>query len=158
MQTAGGSLSWFAKTYLGNDKGKTLDSINDLAQGSVPGGANGLTFLPYLLGGERSPWWNTKAKGGAFVGMDISTTFPPDHCRALLEGVAMNQKLNFAGMLSEIPDRRVMFIGGGALNTFLRQVLADVFGCEIVVPPQFLTEATSMGAALLGGVGGVWLV
>lgn len=148
MQTAGGSLSWFAKTYLGNDKGKTLDSINDLAQESVPG-ANGLTFLPYLLG-ERSPWWNTKAKG-AFVGMDISTTFP-DHCRALLEGVAMNQKLNFAGMLSEIPDRRVMFIGGGALNTFLRQVLSDVFGCEIVVP-QFLTEATSMGAALLGGVG-----
>jgi xylulokinase len=148
MQTAGGSLSWFAKTYLGNDKGKTLDTVNNLAQGSSPG-ANGLVFLPYLLG-ERSPWWNTKAKG-AFVGMDVSTTFQ-DHCRALLEGVAMNQKLNFAAMLNEIPDRRVMFIGGGGLNTFLRQVLADVFGCEIVVP-QFLTEATSMGAALLGGVG-----
>lgn len=148
MQTAGSSLSWFAKTYMADDTGKTLDSINELAKSSKAG-ANGLFFLPYLMG-ERSPWWNTKAKG-AFVGMDVSTTIQ-DHCRALLEGVAMNQKLNFAQMLSEIPDRRVMFIGGGALNTFLRQILSDVLDCEIVVP-RFLTEATSMGAALLGGVG-----
>ncbi len=148
MQTAGGSISWFARTYLGNDKGKTLDSINELAKQSKPG-ANGLYYLPYLLG-ERSPWWNSNAKG-AFVGLDLNTTFA-DHCMALMEGIAMNQKLNFAAMLNEVPDRQVMFIGGGALNTYLRQVLADVFACEIAVP-QFLTEATSMGAALLGGVG-----
>jgi xylulokinase len=30
--------------------------------------------------------------------------------------------------------------------------MADVLGCEIAIP-KFLTEATSMGAALLGGVG-----
>lgn len=148
MQTAGGSMSWFAKTYLGNAEGKTLDRINDLAR-DVPVGSNGVFFLPYLLG-ERSPWWNTQAKG-AFVGLDVTTTFS-DHCRALLEGIAMNQKINFAEMLKEIPDRQVMFIGGGALNRYLRQVLADVLNYEIAIP-QFLTEATSMGAALLGGVG-----
>lgn len=148
MQTAGGSISWFAKTYLGKDDGKTMDEVNIRAQQSRPG-ADGLFFLPYLLG-ERSPWWNPKAKG-AFVGITLNTT-NADHCRAVLESIAMNQKINFATMLSEVPDRRVMFIGGGAKNVFLRQILADVLGCEMAVP-QFLAEATSMGAALLGGVG-----
>jgi xylulokinase len=55
-------------------------------------------------------------------------------------------------MLAEVPDRQVNFIGGGALNVYLRKILSDVFGCDIMIP-QFLTEATSMGAALLGGVG-----
>jgi xylulokinase len=148
MQTAGGSLSWFAQTYLGKSDGKTLDHINVLAS-EAPQGSNGLFFLPYLLG-ERSPWWNTKAKG-AFVGLDLNTTFA-DHCRAVLEGIAMNQKLNFSEMLSMTDDRQVMFIGGGALNQYLRQIMADVLGCEMAIP-KFLTEATSMGAALLGGVG-----
>lgn len=148
MQTAGGSLSWFAQTYLGKSDGKTLDIVNETAQTSERG-SHGLFFLPYLLG-ERSPWWSTKAKG-AFVGLDLNTTFA-DHCRAVLEGIAMNQKLNFAEMLSMTDDRQVMFIGGGALNKYLRQIMADVLGCEIAIP-KFLTEATSMGAALLGGVG-----
>jgi xylulokinase len=148
MQTAGGSLSWFAQTYLGKSDGKTLDNVNETARTSERG-AHGLFFLPYLLG-ERSPWWSTKAKG-AFVGLDLNTTFA-DHCRAVLEGIAMNQKLNFAEMLNMTDDRQVMFIGGGALNQYLRQIMADVLGCEIAIP-KFLTEATSMGAALLGGVG-----
>jgi xylulokinase len=148
MQTAGGSFSWFAKTFLNSSEGKVLDRINLLAEASIPG-AHGLTFLPYLMG-ERSPWWNPKAKG-AFVGMDQTTNFN-DYCRALMEGVSMNLDICLSVMLSEVPDRQVRFIGGGALNVFLRKVLADVFGCQISIP-QFLTEATSMGAALLGGVG-----
>ncbi len=148
MQTAGGSLSWFAKTFLNATDGKTIDMINTLAEASQPG-ANGLYYLPYLLG-ERSPWWNAKAKG-AFVGMSINTDFS-DYCRALLEGVAMNLDICLSAMLAEVPDRQVRFIGGGALNVSLRKILSDVFGCDILIP-KFLTEATSMGAALLGGVG-----
>ena len=148
MQTAGGSLSWFAKTFLNSSDGKTMDRVNVLAEASQPG-ANGLYYLPYLMG-ERSPWWNTQAQG-AFVGMNVNTNFN-DFCRALLEGVAMNLNLCITGMLAEVPDRQVNFIGGGALNVYLRKILSDVFGCDIMIP-QFLTEATSMGAALLGGVG-----
>jgi xylulokinase len=33
-----------------------------------------------------------------------------------------------------------------------RKIFADVFGCRLRIP-ALLTEATSMGAALLGGVG-----
>lgn len=148
MQTAGGAMTWFAQTFLGSTDGKMLDTMNRSSEKSSPG-ANGLFFLPYLLG-ERSPWWNPKARG-AFIGIHMNTTFN-DYCKAVFEGIAMNLGLCFSKMRDEIPDQQICFIGGGALNISLRQVLADVFGCEIIIP-EFLTEATSMGAALLGGVG-----
>ena len=148
MQTGGGSLSWFAKTFLHATDDKAFESMNTLAAASKPG-ANGLYFLPYLLG-ERAPWWNTQAQG-AFVGMNINTNFS-DYCRALFEGVAMNLDLSLRVMLEEVPDREVNLIGGGALNVYFRKILSDVYGCDMLIP-QFLTEATSMGAALLGGVG-----
>lgn len=148
MQTAGASISWFARTFMGDESGKTLDRMNTLSDSS-PIGSNGLFYLPYLVG-ERSPWWNPKAKGG-FIGLTAATNIN-DCCKALFEGIAMNLGINISVMLKEVPDRDVMFIGGGALNMSMRQLLADVFDCRIIIP-QFLTEATSMGAALLGGVG-----
>jgi xylulokinase len=42
-------------------------------------------------------------------------------------------------------------IGGGARSRVWRQVLADIFGLP-VVRPQLLEDATSMGAAIAGGV------
>lgn len=148
MQTAGSSISWFAKTFMGEASGKNLNKMNDLANMS-PIGSNNLFFLPYLMG-ERSPWWNPKAKG-SFIGINLSTSFN-DYCRAVFEGVAMNLYINFEQMKVQIPDRTIVLIGGGVLNTSLVQIIADVFGCKVEIP-KFLTEATSMGAAVLAGVG-----
>jgi len=148
MQTAGSSISWFAETFLGRSDGKTLDTVNHMAAQS-PAGANGVTFLPYLLG-ERSPWWDTNARG-VFLGMSLNTGFN-DFCRALFEGIAMNLYLNFRPMQKLATEKYLRLIGGGALNTLLVQTIADVFGCELLIP-EFLTEATSMGAAALAGIG-----
>lgn len=148
MQTAGSSLSWFSSTFMHGEESENLEQVNDRAA-HAPAGANGLLYLPYLLG-ERSPWWNPKAKAG-FIGMHVNTTWE-DMCRSVIEGIAMNLRISLEIMLARVPDRTVRFIGGGARGTTLRKVFSDVFGCDLLIP-TLLTEATSMGAALLGGVG-----
>lgn len=119
-----------------------------------PPGARGLLFLPYLLG-ERSPRWNPHARG-AFVGLTVRHG-PPDMLRAVLEGITLNLRVileAFVRQGASIGSLRV--IGGGARGAVWNQIMADVFG----IPVERLTlleEATSMGAAVAGGVGvGIW--
>lgn len=119
-----------------------------------PPGARGLLFLPYLLG-ERSPRWNPHARG-AFVGLTVRHG-PPDLLRAVLEGITLNLRVileAFVRQGASIESLRV--IGGGARGAVWNQIMADVFG----IPVERLTlleEATSMGAAVAGGVGvGLW--
>jgi xylulokinase len=148
MQTAGSSFSWFASVFKGSADDLSLEGINRSAAESVPG-AHGVVFLPYLLG-ERSPWWDSHAKA-CFVGMNMNTTWA-DLCRAVIEGIALNLNFSLEMMLQQVDDRTIGFIGGGAQGAIWRKIFADVFGCRVRIP-TLLTEATSMGAALLGGVG-----
>ena len=46
----------------------------------------------------------------------------------------------------------VILIGGGAKGELWRQILADIFG-RPTLRPRLLDEATSLGAAIAGGVG-----
>ena len=110
-----------------------------------PAWAKGLLFLPYLLG-ERSPRWNEKAKG-SFVGLTLEHG-TGDMLRAVMEGVAMNLSLILEVYRNEgakIDD--LVLIGGGARSPIWRQILSDVLGVSIQMP-NFLEEATSMGAAI----------
>jgi xylulokinase len=115
-----------------------------------PVGANGLIFLPYLLG-ERSPRWNPRARG-AFIGLTVRHT-RADMIRAVLEGVTLNLRVildAFRAQGTQIDAMRL--IGGGARGLVWNRIMADVYG----IPVQrlaILEEATSMGAALTGGVG-----
>jgi xylulokinase len=123
--------------------------MNLSAEQSTPG-ANGLIFLPYLLG-ERSPRWNPRARG-AFIGLTIRHTHA-DMVRAVLEGVTMNLRVileAFTAQDTQIETMRV--IGGGARGRFWNQIMADVYGMP-VQRLAVLQEATSMGAALAGGIG-----
>jgi xylulokinase len=113
-------------------------------------GANGLLFLPYLMG-ERSPYWNPMAKG-AFIGLTIRHT-RADMIRAVLEGVALNLNNILQAFISQgahVPAIRL--IGGGAKARFWNQIMSNVYGIP-VYRMKFLEEATSMGAALAGGIG-----
>ena len=156
MQTAGGAYQW-ARDQLGipeMDAARTqgispYELLNAMAEKS-PIGANGLIFLPYLLG-ERSPWWNPHARG-AFIGLTVRHT-RDDMIRAVLEGVTMNLRLileAFTAQGAQIDAMRV--IGGGARGRFWNRLMADIYGLPIH-RLAVLEEATSMGAALVGGVG-----
>jgi xylulokinase len=106
--------------------------------------------LPYLLG-ERSPRWNPRARG-AFVGLTIRHT-RADMVRSVLEGITMNLRVILEAFTSQgarIDAMRV--IGGGARGRFWNQIMADVYGIP-VHRLAVLQEATSMGAALAGGIG-----
>src|SRR5207237_1401222 len=91
-----------------------------------PLAANGLLFLPYLLG-ERSPRWNPRARG-AFIGLTIRHT-RADMIRAVLEGITMNLRViqdAFTTQGARIEAMRV--IGGGARGRFWNRIMADVYG------------------------------
>ena len=57
----------------------------DAEAGSVPPGADGVTFLPYLQG-ERTPHRNASARG-AFLGLSLAHA-RAHMTRAVLEGIA----------------------------------------------------------------------
>lgn len=149
MQAAGGALDWFERLLRGEATGRLYDDLS-AAAAVVPPGADGLLFLPYLMG-ERSPYWDPGARG-AFIGLTMAHGRPA-LARAVLEGVALNLRLILDTLRSQglhIPAMRL--IGGGARLSLWRQILADVLGLPILLP-DLLAEATSLGAAIAGGVG-----
>lgn len=116
-----------------------------------PPGANGVIFLPYLLG-ERSPYWNPDAKG-AFIGIRASHQ-REDILRAVLEGVAFNMKINLRtiSQVVGLQTSNLIVYGGGAKGRVWRQIMADIFGVGVSHPDP-IDDGASIGAAILGGIG-----
>ena len=149
MQCAGGSYDWLERLLRGEGKDRLYEELSAAAAAVKPG-ANGLLFLPYLIG-ERSPHWNPLARG-SFVGLTMAHG-RPEMARAVLEGVALNLKMILDAFLAQGAEIEAMrLIGGGAQSGLWRQILSDVYGLPIL-RPSLLTEATSLGAAIAGGIG-----
>jgi xylulokinase len=117
---------------------------------SVPPGAGGVTFLPYLSG-ERTPHFDPHARG-AWVGLGLS--HERGHLlRAAFEGVTFalregSEALEETGVRA--PELRLA--GGGALHEPWRRLLADVLGRPLrPVPDEVARSASARGAALLAG-------
>ena len=96
MQTAGMSYGWYRDAFCQLERKTAHEEQEDFymllekgIRSSTPG-ANGLLYLPYLLG-ERSPRWNVDARA-AFIGIGISTS-KEDMLRSVLEGVGYNLKV-----------------------------------------------------------------
>jgi xylulokinase len=154
MQTAGSSYQWLRNEICGlevaeaEQKGiSPYELINEKIEGSPPG-ANGLLFLPYLLG-ERTPRWNPNARG-AFIGLTLSHK-RADILRAVLEGVTYNLCIIADIFREQVPFDSITVIGGGAKGEVWRQMMADIYNCRIQ-KLSVLEEATSMGAAVTAGV------
>ena len=150
MQTAGGAFDWFERLLRCDREAEPLYAELDAEAASVAPGANGLLFLPYLLG-ERSPHWNPQARG-AFVGLAM-----PDGrgelARAVLEGVAFNLRAILDVLRAQdIAVESMRLIGGGGKSALWRQILADVYGLP-VEQLNLPANATALGAAVAGGVG-----
>jgi xylulokinase len=156
MQAAGGAYQWLRDTFCLQEKEvaekqhiSPYELMDQQAEQSPPG-ANGLLFFPYLLG-ERSPWWNPNARA-VYFGLTMGH-LRADVIRATLEGVTYNLKIildSFRQQGAQIDGIRV--IGGGAKGRIWRQIMADIYRVPIL-RPALLSEATSFGAALAGGIG-----
>ncbi len=156
MQAAGGSYQWLRDTFCLPEKDAAAQlklspyELMNLQAEQSPPGANGLLFLPYLLG-ERSPRWNPQARGG-FIGLTMKHT-RADLIRAGLEGITLNLRVILAAFQEQGAQVEAMrVIGGGARGRVWRQIMADIYGMPIL-RPALLEEATSLGAALAGGIG-----
>lgn len=111
----------------------------------VPCGCEGLIFHPYLTG-ERAPWWNASMRASFF---GLSAAHRKEHMiRAVLEGVIYSLFSILPAVEALIgPTRTVKATGGFARSGLWRQMMADVFDREVVVPESF--ESSCLGAAIL---------
>jgi len=112
-------------------------------------GANGVLYMPYLMG-ERSPWWDS-AMQGSFLGLKQETTHA-DMLRAVMEGVSMNLNLILRVFRTKRDFDSLRIIGGAAKDRVWRQMLADVLNVRIE-KLNLLEEGCSLGAAMAAGIG-----
>ena len=151
----GGSLKWFEQEFGAEERvratinGRNSFAVLDDEADKIAAGSDGVVFLPYMAG-ERSPIWDTNAKG-LFYGLDFSKT-RAHFARAVMEGVAYALRHNLETAQSVGAEVDTMYAMGGAANSLVwTQIKADVTGKHIVVPSA--DTATALGAAILAGVG-----
>lgn len=142
MQNAGLALEWVRRSL-----GVSWVRMYEEAF-SVPAGADGVVFLPYLTG-ERTPHFDPGA-GGSWSGLKLHHT-RAHLLRAAFEGVAFSLR-DGLGVLQDLGHDagRLRLAGGGSLEPAWRQLLADVLGRPlhaVAVP-----AASARGAALLAGL------
>ncbi len=127
-QTAGESLNWF-RTAFDQDNSAEAGSEDVFEQynnaiSDVPDGSGGLIFLPYL-NGERTPYWDAKARG-VFFGINLATR-KAHFIKAIMEGVsfALRNCLETLESLGIGVDR-VMAVGGGLKSEAWLTILGKI--------------------------------
>lgn len=142
---SGGNYRWFRDQFT---EGHTYAAL-DAEAAHIPPGAEGLTFLPSLMG-ALAPTWNEAARG-TFAGFTLAHT-RGHFVRALLEGSAYAVlDITTQMQASGLHLREVRVVGGGAKSRLWNQMKADVTGIPVSVPE--ITETTALGAAFLALVG-----
>lgn len=153
--SAGGAFQWLrdALAPVTTADPVSFEKLVALAKDIEPG-AEGLLFLPYLLG-ERSPNLAPDASA-SWIGLT-----PMHHLghfsRSVLEGVLLNMReilevCRQAGLGCD----RIVASGGATSETLWLQMLADILGRETVTVTG-AAEGGAYGAALATGVGvGYW--
>lgn len=139
IHAGGASLDWVLR-LVGAGEHDRSDLL--AAAAAVPVGAHGVRYLPD--GADRP--------GAALVGLrpDVDA---PTLVRAVLEGLAAAARdiLNrLAGAASVVAPPEVRLIGGGSRIPLQVAIKAAVLGRPVLLPR--VTEATSLGAALLGAL------
>lgn len=139
-------LKWYVENLLGRSLQNIKDYDDILGQAkSINAGSDGLIFLPYLLG-ERAPHWNNKASG-VFFGIDFQHG-QPHFTRAVIEGIGMAlYDISRAIDLDEHSIQAIHASGGFVHSKLWLQILADIFGCKLML--MNTTDASALGAAYL---------
>ena len=140
----GGIMEWYKQAFYDeNDKNVYYTMENHAHSSTV--GANGIIFLPYLLG-ERAPFKSVNAKA-TFFGVS-RTNGIQDFTRAAFEATAYvtNDLLNLS-INSGIEIDALSVSGGLARFDLINQIKADVTNKKVNVLENF--ESTAVGAFIL---------
>ena len=157
QSSAGASLSFlgdkilFHQDALGGTRPEDAYAVFDEIAASVPPGARGLLFTPWLFG-ERSPVDDPCLRAGLLnLSLEHSRG---DVIRAFLEGVALNTRwmtVPFRRFLGK-PLDQVTMVGGGAKSDLWCQIFADVLDVPIRQMEDAI-QANAIGAAFIAFVG-----
>lgn len=150
--TQGGTLTvnWFQDRIATLEAHRLRLDLDDLdlleaAATQVGPGARGLLLVPYWAG-SQTPYWDSAARGVLFGLADHHGK--ADIFRAILEGIAFEQRLQFEG-LDEVLDQPVQTLyamGGGSRSPLWRQIVADICRRPLIACRE--VETTSLGAAM----------
>jgi xylulokinase len=144
-QSAGGSLQWLKNQLFPGD---SYDALMERAA-KVPPGAEGLLFLPYLMG-ERTPHLDPHARG-AWVGLDWR--HGPSHLiRSVIEGVSFSlydcwRVMEDAGVSAST----LRVSGGGGRSELWMRIFASVMRRSVEV--VHASHGPAFGAAVLAAMG-----
>lgn len=151
----GGTLNWFNNNLAHYEKEKAKETGENSYQvmsqeaAEVKPGSDGLIFLPYMAG-ERSPIWDTNAKG-VFFGLSYNKK-RAHLIRSMMEGVAFSLQHNLKTAEEvDVYVNDLNSVGGAANSEVWTQIKSDVTNKKINVP--YADHATTLGAAILAGIG-----
>lgn len=128
------------------------DAVNDYERmdasaAATPAGADGLLFLPHLLG-QSAPLWNPRLTA-SFLGVGFQH-HRGHFTRAVLEGVAFGLRDALEALRGLGLDADAFtLVGNGARSPLWRQITADVVGRTMVVPVE---RDAAFGAVLMAGM------
>jgi xylulokinase len=136
------TVEWFLERFAPGSDRETLER----EASHLPPGSDGLLLVPYW-NGVLGPYWDAAASG---IVVGWRGSHRPVHVyRAILEGIAFEQRLNVAAVESALGREIESFVavGGGARSALWRQTIADVTGKPVV--RSGTVEAAALGAAVL---------
>lgn len=160
--TAGANLTWLKDKiveyddplvgagHLSRDEPTIFDAFDAIIP-TVPAGANGVLYMPWLYG-ERAPVDDPNLRAG-FLNISLDTN-RSDLLRAVFEGVALNTRW-LSGAVDRFlgtPVGSLTITGGGARSAAWCQIFADVLGVEIGRDPAPVA-VNARGAGWIGAVG-----
>jgi xylulokinase len=122
------------------------DTLGALALAAAPG-AGGLVLQPYFEG-ERTP--NLPDATATLFGMTLASTTREGLARAAIEGLLCGLADGLDALRRVgVEPRRILLIGGAALNPAVQAIAAQVFDVPVTVPQP--GEYVADGAALQAG-------
>ena len=144
-QTAGESLQWFKNTFESqkasqSDSGDIFNRYNQ-AIAQVPDGSGGVIFLPYL-NGERTPYWDSSARG-VYLGK-------AHMIKAIMEGVSFALRNNIETIEAlGIHVDEVRAVGGGLKSPVWLQTLGKIL--KKPISTVNMPDTANLGNILLCG-------
>jgi xylulokinase len=156
IQSGAFMVGWFVDAFAADLRGAgpaTPEQALESAATEVPPGSLGLVVVPYW-NHAMTPYWDPAASGitVGWTGAHGRAHF----YRAVLEGVAFEQRLLGEGMMAATgqPFREYVAMGGGSRSALWCQIVADVTGVPVVRAAT--AEATCLGAGILAATAVGW--
>ena len=139
-QNAGLALSWAQQ-----ELGISWQQLSAMTQ-QTAAGADGTVFLPFVAS-ERGGLSSSRSGAGWITAHGAGAPAPAQAARAAAEAQAFLVRRSWE--LLDLDVHRVLVVGGGARDAWVRQLLADVLGRPVLHVP--MRSVAAAGAVILAG-------